>query len=115
MVTDAAGTEIVPGSVVTWCGRQSSSLFLSVGVVREVESHPNQWDKKKTEYVLKVDRLGTDRQIKHTDQARYLALTHYYRKVLLTIPSYITVTGMTEEDLKTRFPFEEQLEVLVKR
>lgn len=115
MVTDVVGTEIKQGDVITWCCRQSSAMYLSMGVVRTVEERLNRWGAKKTEYVITVDRVGAEQQIKHTNEARYLSRTRYFRKVPLTIPSYITVTGLTEEELKIRFPFEEQLEVMVKR
>jgi hypothetical protein len=112
MVIDAAGTEIKQGDVITWCGRQSSTMFLSVGVVRDIESHQNQYNGRKVEAVVTADRLGFDQEIKHQGEERYKMWKHYYRRVKLTVPLYITVTGMNEDTLKKRFPFEEQLELL---
>ena len=111
MIYDIARTPIDKGSVITWCGRQSSAMFLSLGVVRSILVEEGKFDKHKLFYTICTDRLGEEQQIRHEESGYYIVRTRYFRPVRLTNPSYVTViVGLTEEALKERFPFGERIE-----
>lgn len=54
---DILGREIVLGSIIAYPGRQSSSLWLSVGRVIDTKSVPHPWKKGETETHLKLELI----------------------------------------------------------
>jgi hypothetical protein len=88
VVTDSVGTQIAPGSVITYPVRMGSSMWINVAIVQEISLRKAPYSSGSDYPVLKVALLSRGKQ---------------GRQTWVLLPNRCTVTPLSEEQARKRF------------